>query len=382
MSFITFDLIDDGVYSVDGKTFTITLSNLYNCELSDTSFTITVVNTDPLSAVNITSAYTFNESDGTVNLTLTRSAGPDCSVNYSTVDGTALSGLNYQSKTGSVVFGSGEMEKNITVTLKDDSMYAPALNFTVVLSNPVSCLLGVVNVSAVTVENVQPMPNITLSPSTVNAYAGMGVVTYTVTLSGRSYYQSVVDYNTSDGSAVSGVDFVNVSGSVVIPPASLSSTFTVTLIDRVTNLTRNFTVSLSNPSNVTMGSNQSNVTLYPWGNPWAPVSNVMSSPTLLLLIAMMVGAVGFMLLSMLLHDNHNAGHIVFGLVSTALSTIVAFMLYSGFVKYVSGDVTTSVENPVLAVVFGAVALVTFGYTAWQVLQTYNYHLKFWGGDKL
>jgi CheY-like chemotaxis protein len=136
------------------------------------------------------------------------------------------------------------------------------------------------------------------------------------------------------------------------------------------------------PSNVTMGSNQSNVTLYPWGNPWAPVSNVMSSPTLLLLIAMMVGAVGFMLLSMLLHDNHNAGHIVFGLVSTASSTIVAFMLYSGFVKYVSGDVTTSVENPVLAVVFGAVALVTFGYTAWQVLQTYNYHLKFWGGDKL
>ena len=63
------------------------------------------------------------------------------------------------------------------------------------------------------------------------------------------YDQAVtVDFNTLDGSAVAGVDYVAISGTLTFNPGETSATFTVELLTFDPGAYRYFNVQLSNPS--------------------------------------------------------------------------------------------------------------------------------------
>lgn len=98
-----------------------------------------------------------------------------------------------------------------------------------------------------------PVPSISIDSTSVNEAAGM--TTFSVTLSAASGRAISVDYDSSDGTAMAGSDYTAVSGSVSFAAGEASKNITVNVIDDDLNEeSENFTVSLSNPANATLGT--------------------------------------------------------------------------------------------------------------------------------
>jgi hypothetical protein len=77
------------------------------------------------------------ESDATLHIPVVRSGGSDgaVSVNYATGEGTARSGVHYQSRAGTLTFGPGELLKHIDVPMLDNAEYWGDVSFNVTLDN-------------------------------------------------------------------------------------------------------------------------------------------------------------------------------------------------------------------------------------------------------
>jgi hypothetical protein len=102
-------------------------------------------------------AYTVNEEDGTVELTVTRTGGTDgeVSVAYQTISGTATGNEDYIPDTETLVtFADGDAaDKTITIELIDDILKeGSAETFTVLLSNTEGgAILGADDTATVTI---------------------------------------------------------------------------------------------------------------------------------------------------------------------------------------------------------------------------------------
>jgi hypothetical protein len=76
-------------------------------------------------------------------------------VSYTTIDGTAKSGVNYQGVTSGIVFADGETSKTITIPLIDDGVVTPNLNFSFAITAvDGGALLGTPSVANITEINV------------------------------------------------------------------------------------------------------------------------------------------------------------------------------------------------------------------------------------
>jgi ELWxxDGT repeat protein len=64
------------------------------------------------------------------------------SVDYSTADGSAAAGSDYESRSGTLVFDPGELAHTIVVPVVGDTLFEPDETFRVVLGNPVGASLG------------------------------------------------------------------------------------------------------------------------------------------------------------------------------------------------------------------------------------------------
>lgn len=82
-------------------------------------------------------AYSVAEANRMVTFTVTRSGGADgvVTVNYATVNGTALAASDYQTTSGTLVFGDGQITANFAVSVLNDSIYEGSETFSIALSN-------------------------------------------------------------------------------------------------------------------------------------------------------------------------------------------------------------------------------------------------------
>jgi hypothetical protein len=66
-----------------------------------------------------------------------------------------------------------------------------------------------------------------------------------------------VNYSTSDGTAISGIDYTNASGPLTLPPGTITETVYVSTIDdSIYEGAESFYVNLTNPVNATIVDNQ------------------------------------------------------------------------------------------------------------------------------
>jgi hypothetical protein len=118
-----------------------------------TNSVVQVVNTGSTVQFNPT-AYSKFEDGGMVTLTVTRTGGNTtgaASVQYATVNGTAVAGVRYTTSTGTVNFLANELSKTFDVPLIDTAAIQGKQTFTVVLSNPNAATLGGATVAPVDV---------------------------------------------------------------------------------------------------------------------------------------------------------------------------------------------------------------------------------------
>jgi PKD repeat protein/C1A family cysteine protease len=111
------------------------------------------------------SSYTVNETSGTITLTVdkTGTTGDIVTVNYATANGTALSGINYQAKSGTLTFQPSDTSKIVTINILNDGAVSAQKYFTVGLSSPVNADMSAPSSAQVFVNNTNVMANFSAS---------------------------------------------------------------------------------------------------------------------------------------------------------------------------------------------------------------------------
>lgn len=123
-----------------------------------------------------------------------------------------------------------------------------------------------------TVNGIVPPPTISIADA--SATEG-GVLTFSVTLSAAASKSVTVNYSTANGSAAAGSDYTATSGTLTFAPGETSKSVTVASIDDSTyEGNETFTVSLSSPSNASLGRSAATGTIVE--NDAAPVTFAVS----------------------------------------------------------------------------------------------------------
>ena len=178
--------------------------------------------------------------DPTVSFTVTLSEALTASVtvDYTTVDGSALAGDDFIADSGSLTFAAGETSKNITVTLIDDATLENNESFSVALANALYDPGGLDEPVAIT----DATGFVTIADDDLGVFISDGVpgpaeegsagtITFTVTLSQVMAATVSVDYASANSSAAAGSDYVAVSGSLLFAVGETTKDITVTVLD-------------------------------------------------------------------------------------------------------------------------------------------------------
>ncbi len=92
---------------------------------------------EPLITINDVSIFEGNSgtTDAQFVVSLSKAALTNVTVDYATVDGSAIAGSDYQATSGTLTFSPGQTSKTVTVKIFGDKTYEPDETYTVVLSN-------------------------------------------------------------------------------------------------------------------------------------------------------------------------------------------------------------------------------------------------------
>ena len=218
------------------------------------------VNATTLSDLTI-SDVTVNESIGFANITLSLSdvSASTVSIDFITFDDTAGSPDDYDFKTGTIFFDSGEISKNLQIVIKDNSAYEDSESFFINLSNISNATL-LDNQSIVTIADDDPIPTISVADVSVDEIAGS--VLLTVSLSNPSSQIITVDYETQNNTATEPDDYSFRNGTLQFNPQQQTQSVSIPVFeDEVYEASEQFLLLLSNAINATISDAQANITI-------------------------------------------------------------------------------------------------------------------------
>ncbi|MFC3176962.1 retention module-containing protein, partial [Undibacterium amnicola] len=202
-----------------------------------------------------------NLAPAALNLALlsgSATVGTDTATQMVSVDG----GQTFVPLSGSVLVPAGVTTVIVRVSAVNDGVIEGTENFT--LSASTSSNTSNVVAQGSILDGAVPVISIS-GPVSVNEASG--TVTFMVVLSEASPASVLVNFNTSNGSALAGSDFTATTGSVTFAPGETSKTITINIADdAVFEGGENFQVNLSTPTNATIGSGTAVTTIQDDGN--------------------------------------------------------------------------------------------------------------------
>ena len=217
--------------------------------VSPTNAAVTILNTNTGIAF-AAATNTFIETAYYANINVLRynNTNGTATIHYSTTNGTAVAGINYQTMSGTLTFGSGANQAIIQVPLLYDTNATGPLQFTMGLSNPSPGVqVGTPGLTTVVLQDADAGLSFTSSSSSVLKNVGSDLVT--VVCSNTNVEPVSVNYATANGTAMAGVDYTATSGTLTFNNGMTTNTFSVPIINSgAVNGDHWFTVSLSNPT--------------------------------------------------------------------------------------------------------------------------------------
>ncbi|HUQ87740.1 MAG TPA: Calx-beta domain-containing protein, partial [Vicinamibacterales bacterium] len=182
-------------------------------------------------------------------VTLSGPSSSPITMQYATVDGTAVAPGDYIALSGNLTFNPGVVQQLVQVPIISDTNFEPNENFTVVLSNPANALLTDAT-GLGTIKNDDAGPTLSINDVSLNeGDSGSSLMTFTVSLLPASSGNVTVDYATANQTAVAGSDYTTTAGTLVFAPGDTSKTFTVAILgDLGAEPNETFRVDLSNAS--------------------------------------------------------------------------------------------------------------------------------------
>ena len=240
------------------ETFFVNLSSPTNVTIADGQGVGTISNDDPVPSLAISDAALTEGNAGstvlTFTVTLSPAGGQAATVSYATANGTATAGSDYTAATGTLSFAAGETSKSVAVTVAGDALNEANETFTLTLSAPTNATISDAQ-GVGTITNDDPVPSLSVNDaSATEGNSGTSSLSFTVTLSAASGQTVTVAYATANGTATSGSDYTAASGTLTFAAGETSKSVAVTVAgDALNEANETFTLSLSTPTNATIG---------------------------------------------------------------------------------------------------------------------------------
>ncbi len=199
------------------------------------------------------SSYSIAEDAGSVVLTVYRAGGSDgtVTVDYSTGDGTAQAGLDYEEKSGTLAFSPGVVSQTFSVNISDDRLVDIGETFNVTLSNySGGSRPGSLTEAQVTIVDNERPGMFEFAADSYSTEEDAGSVVLTVYRTDGSDGTVTVDYDTDDwATAKGGADYKLTSGTLTFGPGETTKTITIQILDdNVVEAGEVFEVFLANPA--------------------------------------------------------------------------------------------------------------------------------------
>ena len=266
---IVLSILDDLEYEEGVDSFSVTLSdpiggavigNNNSAIINITSDEIKVPGTVQFVETSITSAEN-NQFDilvvgetSTVNIAVERIDGFDgaSSVDYTITDGTAISGVDYTAPeySGTITWTNQDSDiKSIPINIINDGIFESSESVVITLSNAIGSSLGSNSTAILGIQDTT-VGSASFVSMSYAVSEDLGVANVTVRRENGSFGELTVDYNTTDGTALAGVDYTSTSGTIVwVADDSTDQIISIPIDnDGFNEGDETFTVSLSNPS--------------------------------------------------------------------------------------------------------------------------------------
>ena len=195
-----------------------------------------------------------NVVEGAVNLSLAVNLGypmgREVRVDYVTEEITATAGTDFETTTGTLIFGTGTTNRSVTVRLFEDNAVELDEHFRVVLTNGLDTVPG----PPVTVGILDDDPAaVQFTAGRFSAGEGDGNGVLSLVLSAPSGRAVSVAFTATNGTATAGLDYVALTGVVEFAPGQTAKTITVPLLDdALDEFTETIEVRLLNPTNAVL----------------------------------------------------------------------------------------------------------------------------------
>lgn len=203
-------------------------------------------------------------------VTLSQASTQPISVQYATMNGTALAGSDYTAASGTLTFAPGETSKTVTVQVLRDTVAEATEAFTVRLSNPTNATLTKTSATGTIQDDDDvppppppPPPSMTIGDVTVTeGNSGTRNAVFTVRLSKAATGTVTVNYATQNGTALAGSDYTAASGTLTFAPGETSQTIAVAVHgDTTVEANETFRVLLSQVTNATLADGDATGTI-------------------------------------------------------------------------------------------------------------------------
>jgi glucose/arabinose dehydrogenase len=243
------------------ETFFVNLSSPANATIGDNQGAGTINNDDAEPTIFINNASVAEGHTGTASAAFTVSlSNPSfqtITVGFATANDTAAAGTDYVAAAGTLTFTPGQTSQVLNVIVNGDTTFEPNEMFNVNLSSPTNASFAdSQGVGTITNDDAQPtvaINNVTVTESN----AGLVTAAFTVSLSNAGSQTITVNFQTADGSATAGADYVSASGIVTFTPGQLTQTINVTVNgETMFEPNETFNVDLSGATNATIADNQ------------------------------------------------------------------------------------------------------------------------------
>ena len=233
------------------ETFTVTLRSPSGATLRDAGAGGTIIDDDAPDPAG--PALTVSDATGVegavlrFEVTLSRSSDTPVTVDYQTAGGTALEGTDYDAASGTLTFGPGATRQTIEVRTRQDTAAEPNETFTVTLRSPSGATLPDAGAVGTIIDDDAPDPaGPALTVSDARAREGE-ILRFRVILTPPGSETVTVDYQTSSGTAVEGLDYIAAGGRLTFKPGIAQQTVEIqTRKDDIDESNENLTLWLSN----------------------------------------------------------------------------------------------------------------------------------------
>ncbi|MCR6568994.1 Calx-beta domain-containing protein, partial [Acinetobacter baumannii] len=198
---------DDNIDEVN-ETFNLTATVTSGTTANTSAVGVgTIVDNDPAPVLNISGPATINETAGTATytVTLTGNTSLPVTVNYATANGTATSGTDYTSTSGTLTFAPGETSKTIIVPILNDHTIENSENYTITLSSPSNATINTGSVSTAIIDD-DVAPHVDLDANNSAGVIGDDYRTFYTVGGGLPVSISDIDTNVTDVNVPVGTD--------------------------------------------------------------------------------------------------------------------------------------------------------------------------------